>query len=61
MAAVLCLVLLPLMAAVGFMLGIVGGDPSPGALLGGFVFLMLGGGIFVGAYNMSRGWDGEQG
>ncbi len=59
MAAVLCLVLLPLMAAVGFMFGVVGGDPSPGAVLAGLVFLMLGAGMFVGAYKMSRGWDAE--
>ena len=60
MAAVLCLIFLPLMAAVGFMFLVTTGDLSIGALTGGVTFLLLGGGIFFGALNMSRGWDGEE-
>jgi hypothetical protein len=47
------------MAAIGFMFGVTAGDLSVGTVLGGLTFLMLGGGIFVGAYNMSRDWDKE--
>jgi hypothetical protein len=59
MAAVLCLIMLPLMAAVGFMFGATQGDLSVGTVLGGVTFLLLAGGIFVGAFNLSRGWDEE--
>jgi hypothetical protein len=46
------------MAAVGFMFG-ASGELSVGTVLGGLTFLMLAGGIFVGAFNMSRDWDRE--
>lgn len=61
MAAVLCLVLLPLMAAFGFMFGVVVGEQSLTSVLGGLVFLMLGGGMFVGLFNMARNWERESG
>ena len=48
------------MAAVGFMLGTVGGDFSLGSLLGGTTFFLLGAGMFVGTFNLSRQWDDEQ-
>lgn len=57
MAAVLCLVFLPLMAAVGFMLGVVGGELSVASVFGGLAFLMLGGGMLVGMFRMSREWE----
>lgn len=57
MAAVLCLVLLPLLAAVGFMFGVIVGQPSATGVLCGLVFLILGGGMFAGIFNMSRGWE----
>lgn len=60
MAAVLCLVFLPLTAALGFMLGTVGGELSLVSVLGGMTFLLLGAGMFVGAFNLSRGWDEEE-
>lgn len=60
MAAVLCLIFLPLMGALGFMFGVTTADLSIGAIAGGITFLLLGGGIFFGALNMSRGWDGEE-
>jgi hypothetical protein len=59
MAAVLCLVFLPLMAALGFMLGVVGAELSIASVLGGLTFLLLGAGMFVGMLNMARGWEGE--
>ena len=60
MAAVLCLVLLPLMAAVGFMFGVARGDFSAGALLGTGAFVLLGAFMFYTTFHMSRGWDEEQ-
>ena len=60
MAAVLCLMLLPLMAAVGFMFGVIRGDLSPGAVLGGIVFCLLGAFMFFSAFTMSRIWEDEE-
>ena len=60
MAAVLCLVLLPLIASLGFMLGVVQGELSGESLLCGVAFLLLGGGMFVGMFRMSREWEDEQ-
>ncbi|HEX5058579.1 MAG TPA: hypothetical protein VFV99_04420 [Kofleriaceae bacterium] len=60
MAAVLCLVLLPLMAAAGFMLGVVNGQFSAASLLGGVTFVVLGFGMFFGIFRMSRDWENEQ-
>lgn len=59
MAAVLCLVLLPLMAAVGFMFGVVQGELTAASVLGGLTFILLGGGMFVGIFKMARGWEAE--
>lgn len=61
MAAVLCLVLLPLMASLGFMFGVVRGDMSSNAVFGGLVFLALGAIMFFGAFKMAVGWDDENG
>ena len=47
------------MAAVGFMFGASRGDLSMGSILGGVAFLLLGAGLFVGAFNMSRVWDAD--
>lgn len=59
MAAVLCLVLLPLMAAVGFMLGAIQGQLSFATVFGGLTFLLLGAGMFVGVFRMVRHWEDE--
>ena len=59
MAAVLCLVFLPVVAAIGFMLGSVGGDGSTGSVIGGIAFVLLAGFLFCAAFNLSRGWDEE--
>lgn len=61
MAAVLCLVLLPLIAALGFMFGVVTGEQSLASVLGGLVFLVMGAGMFVGLFNMSRNWERDGG
>ena len=53
MAAVLCLVFLPLaMASVGFM--------ASGATIPGFAFFILSAFIVVAAFNMARVWDAEE-
>ena len=46
MAAVLCLIMLPLMASLGFMFGVVRGDMSAGSVFGGIVFFLLAGFLF---------------
>jgi hypothetical protein len=61
MAAVLCLIFLPLLAAVLFMFGAVSGHVSFGTIAGCLTFLLLGAGIFVGGMNMSKGWEGDPG
>jgi hypothetical protein len=60
MAAVLCLVLLPLMASVGFMFGVMRGDMSPGAILGSVMFFLLAAFLLFSALSMSRDWDEEK-
>ena len=59
MAAVLCLVLLPLMAAAGFMIGVVYCELSVASVICGLTFILLGGGMFVGMFKMCRGWEDE--
>jgi len=59
MAAVLCLVFLPVLGAILFMLGSMGGPLSFGAVMAAVTFLMLGVGIVIGALNMSRGWEAD--
>lgn len=60
MAAVLCLIFLPLFFATLFMLGAMGGPLSVGVLFAGAAFILLAGGIVVGAMNLSRGWEEER-
>jgi hypothetical protein len=59
MAAVLCLILIPILASVGFMTRAIVGDSSPGGMLALLTFILLAGGIVFGALGMARGWDGE--
>jgi hypothetical protein len=59
MAAVLCLIFLPIMGAVLFMLGSMGGPMSLGTMLAGGTFLLLGAGIVVGTLTMSKGWESD--
>jgi hypothetical protein len=57
MAAVMCLVFLPALSGIGFMFKVVQGDLSIGSAMAGIAFSAMAGGIFVGLFNMSRGWD----
>jgi hypothetical protein len=47
------------MAAICFMLGVTHGEASLGSLFAAITFALLGGGIFVGAFRMSRDWEAE--
>jgi hypothetical protein len=60
MAAVLALVLLPIIASVGFMVKVVLTDLSVGSAIAGLAFLLLAGGVFVGLFNMVRRWEDEE-
>jgi hypothetical protein len=60
MAAVLLLIMLPLMAAVGFMLGVVGGQWSFTSVIGGATFVLLAGLLLGGAVKLAHQWDGDQ-
>jgi hypothetical protein len=53
------LILLPILAIVGLVMKSVAGNPSAGSAFALLTFILLGGGIVVGALGMARGWDGE--
>jgi hypothetical protein len=57
MAAVLCLVMIPLFASIGFMFGVVGGDFSGVNAIAGIAFFLLASFILLAALHMARGWD----
>jgi Trk-type K+ transport system membrane component len=59
MAAVFALILLPAIAAVGFMV-LNNGIGSFAAVMATMCFAMLAGGIFFGLLNLSRQWENEQ-
>ncbi len=59
MAAVLLLVFLPSLAAVGFLLGTAYGELSWASALMAITFVMLAGFLVVGAVNLSKDWDAE--
>jgi hypothetical protein len=59
MAAVLCLMFLPMTAAVLFMIG--SGATTLGAALAVATFTILAVGLVVGALKMSRDWPDESG
>ncbi|NVB77185.1 MAG: hypothetical protein HOV81_02215 [Kofleriaceae bacterium] len=61
MAAVLLLVFLPTLAAVGFILGTAAGELSWTSAFMGFTFVMLAGFLVMGAVNLSKGWDADGG
>lgn len=58
MAAVLCLMFLPLMFGVLFMLGSMGSF-SVGVVLGAATFLLLGFGLVFGTLRLATQWEGE--
>jgi hypothetical protein len=60
MAAVLCLIFLPLMFGALFMIGSMGGAFAIGTLLAGVTFVLLAGGLVVGAMKMSKSWEEER-
>jgi hypothetical protein len=59
MAAVLCLIFLPLLFGSIFMVASMGGTLSVGVVLGGATFVLLAGGLIVGAMRLSSGWEAE--
>ena len=58
MAAVFCLVMLPAIAAIGFMIK-AGGDMSLGTAFAGLVFTLLAGGVFVALLGMVKKAEDE--
>ena len=60
MAAVLCLIFLPLLFGSLFMIGSMTGPISMGVVLAGATFLLLAGGLIVGAMRLSRAWEEEK-
>lgn len=60
MAAVLCLMFLPLIGGVLFMIGSMGGPLTGGMLLAGATFVLLAAGLIVGAMRLSVGWDSNE-
>lgn len=58
MAAVLCLMFLPLTAGALFMLGSMG-SLSVGVFLAAATFLLLGGGLVFGTLRLANGWEAE--
>ena len=48
-----------MVAACGFMIGVVGGQLSAASVFCGLAFLLLGGGIIAGMFNMARTWENE--
>lgn len=59
MAAVLCLMFLPICSAVLFMFGSMG-SLSLGSVFATLTFALLAGGIVIGALNMSKDWEEDQ-
>jgi hypothetical protein len=60
MAAVLCLLFLPILFGAFFMIGSMGGPLSFGTVLAAATFLLLAGGIVVGALRLARTWEAEE-
>jgi hypothetical protein len=59
MAAVLCLIFLPILFGAFFLIGSMSGPISVGILLAGATFLLLAGGPIVGAMRLARTWEEE--
>ena len=57
MAAVLCLMFLPICFGVLFMIGSMSGSFSFGVLMAGVSFVLLAAGLVIGAVRMSKDWD----
>ena len=59
MAAVLALVMLPIIASVGFFLGVVHADGSLSSAFAGATFVALAVGVLVGALRVARDAEGK--
>jgi len=59
MAAVLALIMLPLVASVGFFIGVIRADGSLSAAFAGAVFIALAVGVLVGALRIAREAEGR--
>lgn len=59
MAAVLCLIFLPILFGALFIIGSMGGAISVGTLLAGITFVSLAGGLVIGATRLARSWEEE--
>lgn len=58
MAAVMALILLPVVASVGFM--VLGNNGGPASVtFATLCFSALAGGVFAGLFKMARGWENE--
>ena len=60
MAAVLCMIFLPLVFCALFLIGSMGGPLSVGTLLAATTFVLLSSGLVVGALRLSKGWEEER-
>lgn len=58
MAAVFALIMLPLVAAVGFFFGVVRADGTASSALAGATFLLLAAGVLFGALRIARDAEG---
>ena len=58
MAAVLALIMLPIIASIGFFIGVVRFDGSLAAAFAGAVFIALAAGVLVGALRITREAEG---
>jgi hypothetical protein len=59
MAAVLCLMFLPLLFGAFFLIGSMGGTLTVGTLLAGATFVLLAGGLVIGSLRLSKGWEDQ--
>jgi hypothetical protein len=59
MAAVMALVFVPALAALGFMFGTTRGNLTFGTGLAMMCFAMLAAGVFYGLFRMTRKWENE--
>jgi hypothetical protein len=58
MAAVLVLIMLPLMAAVGFFVGVAHADASIASMVSGAIFVALASGVLIGTLRFARQAEG---
>ena len=59
MAAVLCLMFLPLLFGAFFLIGSMSGTLTLGTLLAGATFVLLAGGLVIGSLRLSKSWEDQ--